>query len=285
MDHANRISHRTRSLFSPHSDNRQMPRESRLWRLVETQAQLIARRQGAQLRRGLAVDIPASLPSVTGLGGTEFRETNNSSWAEANDPSYGSALSYIPEIAWNDTAAAGVLSAGGGGRSIYFSKPAWQAAPGVPNDNTRDVPDISLSASGGHDGYLMCSLGRCVNGFRSSSGALTVVGGTSAGAPAFAGIVAIINQVSRSSQGNINPKLYSLTTSASAVFHDITSGGNQVPCRTGTADCPSGGSIGYSAGAGMTSLRESAPWTPQTWLRRGFLGPYRHQLVILSQRR
>src|SRR5437867_3604566 len=50
MDHANRISHRTRSLFSPHSDNRQMPRESRLWRLVETQAQLIARRQGTQLR-------------------------------------------------------------------------------------------------------------------------------------------------------------------------------------------------------------------------------------------
>jgi len=223
--------------------------------------------------RGLAVDIPASLPSVTGLGGTEFRETNNSSWAEANDPSYGSALSYIPEIAWNDTAAAGVLSAGGGGRSIYFSKPAWQAAPGVPNDNTRDVPDISLSASGGHDGYLMCSLGRCVNGFRSSSGALTVVGGTSAGAPAFAGIVAIINQVSRSSQGNINPKLYSLTTSAPAVFHDITSGGNQVPCRTGTADCPSGGSIGYSAGAGydqssgigsVDAANLVAAWVPGT---------------------
>ena len=44
----------------------------------------------------------------------------------------------IPEVAWNDTAS-GVLSAGGGGRSIYFSKPGWQTGNGVPNDNARDV--------------------------------------------------------------------------------------------------------------------------------------------------
>jgi len=223
--------------------------------------------------RGLAVDIPASLPSVTGLGGTEFREANNTSWSPVNDSSYGSAFSYIPEIAWNDTAAAGVLTAGGGGRSIHFSKPAWQVAAGVPNDNARYVPDISLSASGSHDGYLMCSFGSCVNGFRSSSGGLTVVGGTSVGAPAFAGIVAIINQVSHTIQGNINPKLYSLAASAPGAFHDITSGGNQVPCRTGTPDCPLGGSIGYSAGIGydqssgigsVDAANLVAAWVPGT---------------------
>ena len=197
---------------------------------------------------GLAVDIPASLPSVTALGGSEFSEVTTS-WSTTNNASYGSALSYIPEVAWNDTAL-GSLTAGGGGRSIYFSKPSWQTGNGVPNDNARDVPDISLNASGAHDGYLMCSGGSCVNGFRSSGGGLTVVGGTSVGAPAFAGVVAIINQLTNSAQGNINGKLYSLAASAPAVFHDITGGSNQVSCQPGTADCPSGGSIGYGAGVG-----------------------------------
>src|SRR5207244_4318363 len=160
-------------------------------------------------------------------------------WTAMNSANSGSALSYIPEVAWNDTAL-GVLSAGGGGRSIYFSKPSWQTGIGVPNDSARDVPDISLNASGAHDGYLMCSLGSCANGFRSSSGGLTVVGGTSVGAPAFAGVVAIINQLTKSAQGNINAKLYSLSATAPAAFHDITGGGNQVSCQAGTADCPSG---------------------------------------------
>jgi subtilase family serine protease len=79
--------------------------------------------------RGLAVDVPASLPYVTGLGGSEFQEDANS-WSATNNATNGSALSYIAEATWNDSAATGVLSAGGGGRSIYFSKPDWQAAAG-----------------------------------------------------------------------------------------------------------------------------------------------------------
>src|SRR5437588_783231 len=105
-----------------------------------------------------------------------------------------------------------------GGGSIFFSKPSWQTGYGVPNDNARDVPDISLNASGAHDGYLMCSLGSCVNGFRSSAGGLTVVGGTSVGAPAFAGVVAIINQLTNSIQGNVNPKLYAFAASSPSAF-------------------------------------------------------------------
>jgi hypothetical protein len=199
--------------------------------------------------RGLSVDIPASLPTVTALGGSQFRETGTA-WGTTNDSSFGSALSYIPEVAWNDTSVTGVLTAGGGGRSIYFSKPAWQTGNGVPNDNARDVPDVSLNASGQHDGYLMCSMGSCVNGFRASNGGLNVVGGTSVGAPAFAGVIAIINQISNASQGNINPKLYGLAASSPSAFHDITGGGNQVPCQTGSTDCGSGGSIGYGAAVG-----------------------------------
>src|SRR5205085_6164127 len=72
----------------------------------------------------------------------------------------------------------------------------------------------------------------------------------SVGAPAFAGVVAIINQLTKSAQGNINAKLYSLSATTPAAFHDITGGGNQVSCQAGTADCPSGGSIGYGAGVG-----------------------------------
>lgn len=199
--------------------------------------------------KGLAVDAPSSLPYVTGLGGSEFQETTDS-WNPSNSTTFGSALFYIPEIAWNDSSLTNVLTAGGGGHSLYFAKPTWQTGAGVPNDQARDVPDLSLHASDNHDGYLICSLGSCVSGFRASDGTLTVVGGTSIGAPAFAGIVAIINQQTNSAQGNINPMLYRLANSTPSAFHDITSGGNQVPCLAGSTDCANGGFIGYPAGPG-----------------------------------
>src|SRR5205814_4256275 len=91
-----------------------------------------------------------------------------------------------------------------------------------------------------HDGYLVCSQGSCSNGFRNSSGNLFVVGGTSAGAPVFAAIVALINQKLGSAQGNVNPRLYALAGTSTDAFHDITSGDNKVPCTAGTTDCPNG---------------------------------------------
>jgi hypothetical protein len=75
-------------------------------------------------------------------------------------------------------------------------------------------------------------------------------GGTSFGAPAFAGIVAIINQRTNSSQGNVNPTLYSLAESTPAAFHDITTGSNDVPCTQGSPDCPGSGIMGYVADIG-----------------------------------
>jgi len=213
---------------------------------------------------GLAVDAPASLPYVTGMGGSEFNEGSGNYW-QATTTTTGdiltSALSYIPEMVWNDTSSpentSNELLAGGGGASTFTlpgapSKPVWQTGTGVPDDGARDVPDLALNASPIHDPLLLCVQGGCVNGFRDSNQDLSVVGGTSAAAPTFAGIVALVNQQMNTpkGQGNINPILYSMAATSPAAFHDITTGNNKVPCQAGTTDCPNGGDIGYSAGTG-----------------------------------
>jgi subtilase family serine protease len=174
---------------------------------------------------------------------------------------------YIPEVTWNDTNSS-QISAGGGGASTIFGKPSWQTGTGVPNDGKRDVPDIALSGSNGHDPYLICSQDffsgvtspptSCTNGFRASDQTLAAIGGTSAGAPTFAGIVALLNQATGSNGlGNVNPMLYGLfaNNAATNVFHDITSGTNKVPCTSGTTNCPAGTtSIGFTAGAGYDQV-------------------------------
>ena len=166
-------------------------------------------------------------------------------FASTNSPNLGSALSYIPETTWNTSSLARGLSASGGGTSILFSKPVWQNGPGVPNDNARDVPDISLNANSTNIGYLTIS-----------QGTLHSSGGTSASTPAMAGIVALLNhyQVSHGFQsqpglGNINRQLYRLAQAAPSVFHDVTTGNNAVPCVQGSPGC-STGAIGYAAGVG-----------------------------------
>jgi subtilase family serine protease len=205
--------------------------------------------------QGLQVDIPAALPYVTGVGGTIFNEGSGTYWNSTNNANNGSALSYIPEVGWNDTALeianGGSLAASGGGASKLFPKPFWQTGAGVPGDFHRDVPDISVAGSFDHDGYLICSNGSCVNGYRASDNSLFVVGGTSAGAPVFAGIVVLLNQKMSAPQGNVNPRLYALAASSPNAFHDITTGDNKVPCTVGSINCPSGTtSIGFSPGAG-----------------------------------
>ena len=224
---------------------------------------------------GFAVDVPASIPEVTGMGGTEFTGDADAAvsgtppnttaadtqyWNGTNNSGNGSAISYIPETSWNDTtfeiANGGQLSAPGGGASTIFSKPSWQAGTGVPNDGKRDVPDLALTSSADHDGLLICTQGSCVNGFRDANQNLAVVGGTSAAAPSFAAIVALINQATQSNgQGNVNPALYSLA-SAAGVFHDITTGDNKVPCTQGSTNCPTSSpfQIGFSAGAGYDQV-------------------------------
>jgi subtilase family serine protease len=207
---------------------------------------------------GLAVDAPASLPYVTGVGGTEFNEGSGNYWSTSNNNSSGSALSYIPETAWNDTSNTNGLAASGGGASGsgFFAKPSWQTGTGVPSDSARDVPDVAFAASPNHDAYLICSDGSCVNGFRESDQTLNVVGGTSTGAPVMAAVVALINEQTNSAtgQGNINYVLYPLAAQQPGAFHDITTGNNEEPCQKGSTDCPNGGNIGYPAGAGYDQV-------------------------------
>jgi uncharacterized protein (TIGR03437 family) len=193
--------------------------------------------------RGRYVNFPSDIPEVTGVGGTQFNEGAGTYWSTTNSTVLGSALSYIPEIAWNESDQLG-LGSSGGGASAFIGKPAWQSGPGVPNDNARDVPDISLSAAG-HDAYLIYY-----------QGSLGAVAGTSASAPSFAGMLALLNQyqvkqgfLKSPGLGNINPQLYRLAQSSPAVFHDIVGGGNVVTCLQGSPDCQTG-SFGYNAGPG-----------------------------------
>jgi len=201
--------------------------------------------------QGTAVDFPASSPYITGVGGTEFNEGSGSYWSSTNGANGGSALSYIPEMVWNDDGGSG-LAASGGGASLYFSKPAWQSGSGVPADSARDVPDVSLSGSAVHDAYLVCVAGSCTNGFANASGSVTAAGGTSVSAAAFAGLLAVVEQMTGARLGVANPVLYALANSsyAAAVFHDTTTGTNASPCTAGSPNCPNGGTIGFAATAG-----------------------------------
>jgi len=226
-----------------------------------------------------AVDYPASSAYVTGMGGTEissanaaYDESDTAYWAaQSSSDVISSALQYIPEVAWNDDAYEGDLSAGGGGTSALFQKPSWQTGvAGLSSSVTmREVPDLALYASLSFPGFLYCSSdtsawqgqqqSSCTAGFRDSgSGLLTVAGGTSFDGPIFSGILALINQKQgySSGQGLINPMLYTLAADSSvygSAFHDITSGNNY--CDAGSPYCPgNGGSLGFAATAGYDQV-------------------------------
>ena len=188
-----------------------------------------------------AVNAICSTPYNTCVGGTMFEDTQNPGgyWQPGNNALMGSAISYIPEQVWNESALDGGsgLSATGGGVSTLYLKPYYQTVTGVPNDGHRDVPDVSLSASQ-HDGYMIYYDGNPV-----------AVAGTSAATPSFAGIMALVNQKAGGSQGNINQVLYPLFTSSASVFHDITSGNNSVPGVTGYA-----ANVGYDLVSGLGSV-------------------------------
>ena len=140
-----------------------------------------------------------------------------------------------------------------------YPKPSWQSAL-TPNDGVRDIPDVSLyAASGSPSGsfILICEADLIPPGDGSScqpndpNGTnLFGVGGTSGSAPAFAGIMALVNQKTASPQGNANYVLYNLagqeTFSAcnsstgpgsTCVFNDVTTGTIAMPCANGSPNC------------------------------------------------
>jgi len=195
---------------------------------------------------GRGVNGLCSPPYSVCVGGTEFNDESNPAlyWSSTNNSStQGSALSYIPEVVWNESGGGGLWASEGGASSIY-SKPSWQNGTGVPNDSRRDVPDVSLAAAG-HDGYLIVQ-----------EGTLYVVGGTSAASPSFAGLMALVVQNTAARQGNANTVFYPLAARQGAggasVFHDITVGNNSVPGQTGF-----NATVGYDQATGLGSVDAS----------------------------
>lgn len=186
--------------------------------------------------QGLAVNGLCTSPYSTCVGGTQFADTTNPAlyWSAGNGVGLSSALSYIPEVVWNESGTSGGsgLWSTGGGASIFFTKPVWQSLSGVPALNRRYVPDVSLTAAV-HDGYLVYSSDN-----PTQTQTLYVFGGTSASAPSFAGIMAMIVQKTGYRQGSANARLYALATrqannGAPGYFHHITAGDNSVPGRAG----------------------------------------------------
>ena len=97
------------------------------------------------------VGFPASMPGVTGIGGTSVTNAD-AAWSHTNDTNHGSVILPIAvDTVWDDTFAdpsAPSIGAGGGGQSALFPKPIWQRGPGVPSASHRYVPDVALSAGG-----------------------------------------------------------------------------------------------------------------------------------------
>jgi pseudomonalisin len=195
---------------------------------------------------GLGVNGLCSSTYSVCVGGTEFNDTARPSlyWSASNTSgTQSSALTYIPEVAWNESGSGGLWASEGGASKLY-AKPSWQTGTGVPADGRRDVPDVSLTAAG-HDGYLIYQ-----------NGGLYVVGGTSAASPSFAGVMALVVQNAAARQGNANTVFYSLASKQRAggasVFHDATSGNNSVPGQAGF-----NATVGYDQATGLGSVDAS----------------------------
>jgi len=213
-----------------------------------------------------SVNARAASPYVVAVGGTQFNEGGNDSayWNLSDFPGHGSALSYIPENAWNQSCNSaecfGNIVAGGGGPSSLFPKPSWQSGIyGMPGDGARDLPDVSLTAAWDHDAYVLCLEGDCQ--LDSSGGfSFSLSGGTSAAAPSFAGMIALLAQKMNSRLGQVNPVLYGLAATeqfgqcngsagppaSDCIFNDVTQGNTGVPGEPGYGT----DGVGYKAGQG-----------------------------------
>lgn len=140
------------------------------------------------------VDFPASSPYALGCGGTKLVASGN-------------AIS--SETVWNESAN----SATGGGVSVTFPLPAFQKSASVPKGSGRGVPDVAGDADPA-TGYQV-----------RVDGQNFVIGGTSAVAPLYAGLVALLNQKLGKPVGYLNPLIYG-SLSGKGLFNDVVSGNN-----------------------------------------------------------
>jgi len=202
---------------------------------------------------------PASDPLVTAVGGTYLCTNAVNGLVVDSVAPPGACQSHpgVREVGWIDS---------GGGYSILFPRPAFQStlppgstfvgssvgAPG-PNSNMRGIPDVAYQASSRTGVLVYMSLPRTTTSGTGCGGASPcsigwyTVGGTSSGAPQWAGLIAMGDQMAGHDLGYLNPALYQIAnnpTMYAADFHDVTIGNNQT-----TASIP-----GYSASTGWDAV-------------------------------
>ncbi|MGH3543448.1 MAG: S53 family peptidase [Mycobacterium sp.] len=266
-----------------------------------------------------AVSTPASDPYVTSVGGTTLLAD-------------GTTGQYQSESAWNEVPLFGDAAASGGGLSVVYSQPDYQATAlnarqtsahqdhgqgksgggggnhdhghsGMQNgggnqdhghggnqnggdsngEQMRGLPDVSYNAAVFH-GVITASMGDICGPAGPGTGTLPCffrVGGTSAGSPQWAGLIAIADQLGHGRLGAINPALYQVGAAGrpSMFFHDIADGSsNTIPDLTPYLGAPYGTPInGYSAvpgydlvtGLGSPIANRLIPWLAQNADRSG----------------
>jgi subtilase family serine protease len=231
--------------------------------------------EGAYASDGLSVLSEASTPYNIAAGGTDFSDvfsgTTSTYWAAANGADFLSALSYIPEMTWNDSCASPLVLAhfgqgfdsssgpngfctwaeqqpvdpnlgfapfanafaGSGGLSTVSARPSWQSGvPGIPQQGGRAVPDIAMFAAGGFtwsQTLILCDSGlenmppgTACDFSNANDVFANYGGGTSFVAPAFAGIMALIDQKSGDRQGQANYVLYPLAAEQYVSYSSAT---------------------------------------------------------------
>jgi len=233
-----------------------------------------------------SVNALASTPFTVAVGGTEFHDCDplptcmdsaGTYWQSTNGTNSESAKGYIPENVWNESCTAaqcGASSAGlwssGGGQSMFFSQPFWQAGvAGIPAGN-RAIPDVAVAAAD-HDGYVLCisSSGNC----QATNTNFTIISGTSASVQAFGGIMSLVVQKMGGSpsgrQGQADVVLYKLAASetlancnassttnppnaATCIFNDVTTGNTNIPSETGFP-----ATTGFDEATGLGSVNVS----------------------------
>lgn len=195
-----------------------------------------------------ATSTPASDPNVTGVGGTTLHAD-------------GTTGAYQSESTWNESAIFSAIYgdneavAGGGGQSVLFHRPFYQLL--ATNDRQREVPDVSYNAAVfngvivAFDGNTCSPTGGPGTG---TDPCFFRFGGTSAGSPQWAAIIAIVDQIAHGRVGNINTALYLLAKlpGSSNPFHDIKDGSNNsVPMVDGTTITGFTAVKGYDMATGL----------------------------------
>ncbi len=249
--------------------------------------------EDAVAKYGITANGLATTAWNVAAGGTDFMDTFNDAesdstygvgtfWSATNGPGLSSAMSYVPEMTWNDTCGSSIYSyyyyqtvesdlatlcganvvpqsivAGGSAPSTLHARPSWQngtvyGLPTIAAQPNRMVPDVSLFASNGFWGHSLPV-------YESDNGGFSYAGGTSFVAPQLAGVFAVIKQSTQERLGQPNYVLYAMAgiefgTSSYTANNCNGSGSNTTTSSPVTTSLPGAGCVFYDIEAGTNSV-------------------------------